>query len=57
MMGLSLFIFFLLLFAFFIDWRRKKNNNQLNRSTHPGAKPGEDSNHLMGDNRYDGGGP
>ncbi|CAH0344034.1 hypothetical protein [Bacillus sp. CECT 9360] len=47
----------ILLFALFIDWRRKiiKNNHQT--PTNPHSRKGEDANHTMGDNRYTGGGP
>ncbi|WLD94350.1 hypothetical protein [Alkalihalobacillus sp. AL-G] len=38
--------------AGFIDWRRKRNNNDGERAINPHAKPGEDSNHTMGDNQY-----
>ncbi|GGB63884.1 hypothetical protein [Fictibacillus barbaricus] len=44
----------LLLFALFIDWRRKRNNNNSQHPTHADAKPGESQNYQMGDNRYSG---
>lgn len=50
------FIGGMLLFALFIDWRRKRNNNNPHSSTHAGAKSGESTNYQMGDNRYTGGG-
>ncbi|MCF6412064.1 hypothetical protein [Pseudalkalibacillus salsuginis] len=46
----------ILAFALFIDWKRKKNNNNPHKSTNPNAKQGESSNYMMGDNRYTGGG-
>ncbi|PLR74746.1 hypothetical protein [Bacillus sp. UMB0728] len=49
------FIFLVLGFAFLIDWRRKKINNNPPNITHPHAKPGDDSNYMMGDNRDHGG--
>ncbi len=42
--------------AFFIDWRRKKNNNNPQIPTNPNAKPGDSSNYMMGDNKYSSGG-
>ncbi|HDB5314933.1 MULTISPECIES: hypothetical protein [Bacillus] len=45
-----------LLFALFIDWRRKKNNNNPYIPTNPNSKPGDSSNYMMGDNRYTNGG-
>jgi hypothetical protein len=49
-----LFVFILctLGIALFIDWRRKKHNNNPYIKTNPNAKPGESSNYMMGDNRY-----
>ncbi|MGG0717205.1 hypothetical protein ABE096_06345 [Robertmurraya massiliosenegalensis] len=44
-----------LLYAFLIDWRRKKNNNNPLRPTNPHAKKGEDSNYMKGDNKDTGG--
>jgi len=43
-------------FALIIDIRRKKNNNNPHIPTNPNAKPRDNSNYLMGDNRYTGGG-
>ncbi|MDM5336433.1 hypothetical protein QUF84_04210 [Fictibacillus enclensis] len=44
-------------FAILLDWKRKKNNNHSQPPTHSGAKPGDSSNYMMGDNKYtDGGG-
>ncbi|MGE6684738.1 hypothetical protein [Paenisporosarcina sp. NPDC076907] len=40
----------------YIDWRRKKINNHPFRSTHPHAKPGDDTNYRMGDNNNHSGG-
>lgn len=52
-----LFILVLMIFAFalFIDFRRKKNNNNPHIPTHPNAKPGDSSNYMMGDNKDTGG--
>ncbi|WP_162835047.1 hypothetical protein [Planococcus sp. CAU13] len=41
-------VFGLIGFAGFIDWRRKKNDNEVLRSINSGAKPGESSNYEMG---------
>lgn len=54
------FFLFLLLFsiisiALFIDWRRKNNNNNPHKPTHPNAKQGDSSNYMMGDNKDTGG--
>lgn len=57
MAWLIVFIVVLFLFALLVDWRRKRNNNNSQRSINPGTKPGEGSNHMMGDNKYDSGGP
>mgnify|MGYP005832143961 CR=1 FL=1 len=46
----------ILLFALFIDLRRRKNNNNPHIPTNPNAKQGESSNYMMGDNRYSSGG-
>ncbi|WP_192894720.1 hypothetical protein [Neobacillus notoginsengisoli] len=43
-------------FSLFIDWRRKKNNNNPLIPTDPNAKPGDSSNYMMGDNKYINGG-
>ncbi|MFD1737198.1 hypothetical protein ACFSCX_11610 [Bacillus salitolerans] len=45
-----------LTFAFFIDRKNKKIKNNPHISTNPNAKPGEDSNYIMGDNKGSGGG-
>lgn len=45
-----------LAFAYNIERRRKKNNNTLQKGISPNEKPGENSNYMMGDNRYTGGG-
>lgn len=52
-----LLIFVLIIFAFalFIDWRRKKNNNNPHIPTNPNTKPGDSSNYMMGDNKDTGG--
>jgi hypothetical protein len=42
-------------FAFFIDRRRKKNNNKPHIPTNPNSKPGDSSNYMMGDNKDTGG--
>lgn len=49
-------IFILLTLASFIDRKRKKNNNDPYLSSDPNAKPGEDTNYMIGDNRYTNGG-
>jgi hypothetical protein len=49
---LLVFVLGTLGFAFFIDWRRKKNNNNPYIKTNPNSKPGESSNYMMGDNKY-----
>ncbi|MBM7692210.1 hypothetical protein JOC77_001637 [Peribacillus deserti] len=46
----------ILVLALFIDWTRKRINNNPHKPITPNAKPGEDTNHTMGDNRYSGGG-
>jgi hypothetical protein len=56
MTWLIIFIAGILGFAFLIDWRRKKINNDPERPIHAAAKPGESTNYQMGDNRYTGGG-
>ncbi|MFS0782745.1 hypothetical protein [Bacillus sp. 1P06AnD] len=43
------------LFAFYIDWRRRKRNNHPARLTDAHGKKGEDSNYLMGDYKDMGG--
>lgn len=50
----SLFVSSYIRFAFFIDWRRKKDKNNTNPRipTNPNAKPGDSSNYLMGNNKY-----
>jgi hypothetical protein len=53
------FIFLVLVIlgiAIFIDWKNKRTNNNPHITIHPGAKPGESSNYLMGDNHKDSGG-
>lgn len=50
-----IFIAGIILFALFIDWRRRRNNNNPLTPTNPNAKPGESSNYLMGDNKDTGG--
>jgi hypothetical protein len=52
---LFIFVLLILAFAFFIDLRRKKNNNNPQIPTHPNAKPGDSSNYTMGDNKDTGG--
>lgn len=46
----------ILLFALFIDWRRKINRNNQQTPINPHARKGEDATHTMGGNRYGGGG-
>jgi hypothetical protein len=50
------FVLIILAFALYIDWRRKKNNNNPHIPTNPNAKPGDSSNYMMGDNKYTNGG-
>lgn len=46
----------ILIFAYLIDVRRKKRNNDDHLpGINPGAKPGEDSNYSMGSHRDSGG--
>lgn len=45
-----------LVFAYYIDRRRKKINNTMQKGISPSEKPGESSNYTMGDNHYTGGG-
>jgi hypothetical protein len=56
MTWLLVFILGILGFAFFIDLRRKKNNNNPHKLTDPNVKPGDSSNYMMGDNKYTNGG-
>jgi len=49
------FILLICAFALFIDWRRKKNNNNPLTPTNPNAKPGDSSNYVMGDYKDTGG--
>ncbi|MCQ6265188.1 hypothetical protein M1K46_05865 [Fictibacillus sp. WQ 8-8] len=57
MTWLLVLILGIIAFALFLDWRRKKNNNNSRPPINPGAKPGESTNYMMGDNKYtDGGG-
>jgi hypothetical protein len=42
--------------ALFIDWKNKKTNNNPHITIHPGSKPGESSNYMMGDSHMDSGG-
>jgi hypothetical protein len=48
-------IIFILALALFIDWRRKRNNNNPHITIDPSTKPGESSNYIMGDNKDIGG--
>ncbi|WP_186306576.1 hypothetical protein [Siminovitchia fortis] len=52
---LLIFILMIIIWALFIDWRRKKHNNNPHIPTNPNAKPGDSSNHIMGDNKDTGG--
>ena len=47
---ITLFIVFAL--ALLVDRRNKKINNNNQNPINSNAKPGEDSNYMMGDNRY-----
>jgi hypothetical protein len=49
-------ILFILGLALLIDWKSKKTNNNPHMTIHPGAKPGESSNYIMGDSHKDSGG-
>ncbi|MHC0039126.1 hypothetical protein [Pseudoneobacillus sp. C159] len=50
------FILLILGLALFIDWNRKRTNNNPHMTIHPGTKPGESSNYMMGDSPKDTGG-
>lgn len=52
---LMIFVLLIVAFSLWIDWRRKKNNNDPQTTTNPNAKPGDSSNYMMGDNKYTGG--
>lgn len=52
MAGFIIFILGIFGFAFFIDLRRKINNNYPQIPTNPSTKPGENTNYMMGDNKY-----
>ncbi|WP_139125149.1 protein BatD [Bacillus solimangrovi] len=52
---LAILVVGVLLFALFIDWRRKKKKNNPHITTNPNTKPGESSNYMMGDNKDTGG--
>ena len=56
MVWLMILILGVFTLALFIDWIRKKNNNNPHVITNPNAKPGDDSNYMMGDNKYTNGG-
>lgn len=56
MTWLFILILGILGFALIIDFKRKKNNNNPEHNTHPHAKPGDDSNYMMGDNKHSDGG-
>ena len=45
-------ILVLVVFAILVNWRNKKINNTHQKPINSSAKPGESSNHMMGDNRY-----
>lgn len=42
--------------AVYVDIRNRKMKNKNQTMINPNAKPGEDSNYMMGDNRYLNGG-
>ncbi|MBN8202372.1 hypothetical protein [Bacillus sp. NTK034] len=42
--------------AYWIDRRRKKINNTMQKGISSSEKPGESTNYTMGDNHYTGGG-
>ncbi|WP_433750389.1 hypothetical protein [Falsibacillus pallidus] len=50
------FLSSILVFAFLVDRKRKKNRNNPDKLTQPHAKPGDDQNFMMGDNKHDSGG-
>lgn len=50
------FILGILIFAFLIDRRNKRINNNSHKTVSPHAKDGESSNYTMGDNKYLNGG-
>ncbi|MEK4521377.1 hypothetical protein NSQ95_12640 [Psychrobacillus sp. FSL W7-1457] len=50
-----LILFIIIAFALLVDWRNKKINNNNQNPINPNAKPGESSNHTLGDNRYSNG--
>ncbi|MCK1999682.1 hypothetical protein MPH47_21065 [Psychrobacillus psychrodurans] len=45
-------LFIIIAFAYLVDRRNKKINNNNQNPVNSNAKPGESSNHMMGDNRY-----
>jgi uncharacterized BrkB/YihY/UPF0761 family membrane protein len=51
-----IFVLIILGIALYIDRKNKKTNNNPHMTIHPGAKPGESSNYIMGDNPKDHGG-
>jgi hypothetical protein len=55
MVWFFVFILGILAFALLIDWRRKKRKDNLQKPINPNAKPGDDSNYMMGDNKDTGG--
>jgi len=44
-------LFIIIAFAFLVDRRNKKINNNIQNPINAHAKPGESSNYMMGDNR------
>jgi hypothetical protein len=56
MTWLLIFLASILVLAFLIDWRRKKNNNNPDYPPYTGSKPGDTTNYQYGDNRYTSGG-
>lgn len=48
-------LFIIIAFALLVDRRNKKINNNNQSPINPNVKPGESSNHTMGDNRYSNG--
>jgi hypothetical protein len=56
MTWLLIFLASILVLAFLIDWRRKKNNNNPDYLPYTGSKPGDTTNYQYGDNRHTSGG-
>lgn len=48
-------VLIVIMLAFWIDWKRKKNKNNPHIPTNPNGKPGDSTNYMMGDNKHTGG--